>query len=107
MKSERSGGDATNGNVRTALPPATGSGESPPNAENGKVWAPWIPYQIKNLIRRQTNETLQPYTCKCGEKLTPLRLGWLCMECGTEQLWCYESDAEGNFPNVERTREGQ
>lgn len=56
---------------------------------------PWSDAQVENLKKRQLIKQLHPYTCTCGETLTPTTNGWTCPGCDYTQLWDYECDAEG------------
>lgn len=56
--------------------------------------APWTDQQVRKLIIRQANPHFHPYTCECGEELTPTTNGWYCEvnDCDYCQDWCLAQD---------------
>ena len=54
------------------------------------AYAPWTDEQVDALDKWQGDETQHPYTCVCGESLTPHNDGWQCDYCGHKQNFCYE-----------------
>jgi hypothetical protein len=62
--------------------------------ENCNVRAPWTDEQVEMLDKWQDDGTKHPYTCICGESLTPYNEGWICEYCGHKQDWCWKGSLE-------------
>ena len=55
-----------------------------------KVYTPWTNEQVEALKKWQENDEMHPYTCRCGESLTPYNSGWKCDYCHNyKQNWCH------------------
>jgi hypothetical protein len=60
------------------------------------VYAPWNDEQIDALDKWQCDNSKHPYTCICGESLTPYKNGWCCDYCGHRQTWCFDFSIKEN-----------
>ena len=67
--------------------------------ESFMLTAPWTDEQVETLQKWQEDDTKHPYTCICGESLTPYNSGWKCEYCGHTQDWCW------NFSTVKSKNE--
>jgi len=54
------------------------------------VYAPFTKEQVEALQKWQSDKTKHPFTCECGNKLSPHVNGWFCPVCFMVQSWCYE-----------------
>jgi hypothetical protein len=55
------------------------------------VYAPWTDEQVEALEEWQNNDEVHPYTCTCGDSLTPYPNGWECDYCHNyTQNWCHD-----------------
>jgi len=54
------------------------------------VYAPFTDEQVEALFKWQEDETKHPFTCICGESLTPYNDGWHCDYCCHTQNWCHD-----------------
>lgn len=59
--------------------------------------APWSIREVKNLVLRQQNGRLSPYTCHVHlTVLSPTKGGWYCPTHGSiVQHWAYKADCLG------------
>ena len=64
--------------------------------------APWTSAQVLNLILRQMQAGLHPYTCGTNSRhpeLVPTEKGWVCLSCDYKQDWAHQVDVDGKFPS--------
>lgn len=61
------------------------------------VNAPWTDEQVETLQKWQEDDTKHPYTCVCGESLTPYNSGLCCEYCGHTQDWCWNFSVEDDL----------
>lgn len=67
-----------------------------------KITAPWTEEQVEALKKHQANLQIHPYTCDCGQILTPTTEGWACGKCSYRQNWAHDP----SFPKPARSARG-